>query len=154
MKMANDAFEILLVEDDPTDVYLIEEAFRTSPKPVKINHAGDGEEGLSFLKKTGKFKKARRPDAIILDLNLPKMDGRELLEAIKGDKELRTIPVLVMTTSSAEEDVATSYGLGANCFITKPFSLKDHEKVMQAIQDFWFLVARLPGKSAGPRDRF
>src|SRR5207253_2983420 len=124
-----------------TDVYLLEEAFRNTVIPVKLKNAIDGEEGLAYLKRTGKYKKARRPDAIILDLNLPKMDGRELLEAIKTDKDLKTIPVLVLTTSSSEEDVAKTYGLGANCFVTKPFSLRDHEKVMHAIQDFWFFVA-------------
>lgn len=148
-----DEFSVLLVEDDPTDVYLLEEAFRNTPIPVKLHNAIDGEEGLAYLKRTGKHKKARRPDAIILDLNLPKMDGRELLEVIKSDKDLKSIPVLVMSTSSAEEDVAKTYGLGANCFITKPFSLKDHERVMRAIQDFWFFVARLPGKPGSHQGR-
>lgn len=149
----SDRFEVLLVEDDPTDVYLIQEAFKTGDARVKLRTVPDGEEALAYLRRSGAYKKARRPDAIVLDLNLPKLDGREVLEIVKADKDLRSIPVLVLTTSSRDEDVAASYGLGANCFVTKPMSLKEHDEAMRAIQQFWFGVARLPGKPARPRPR-
>jgi chemotaxis family two-component system response regulator Rcp1 len=136
--------EILLVEDNPGDVRLTREALQEGKVYNNLHWAKDGVEALEFLQQTGKFAKAPRPDIILLDLNLPKKDGREVLAAIKNDAHLKHIPVVILTTSQAEEDVARSYDLHANCFITKPVDLQKFIRVVQSIDEFWLTVVTLP----------
>jgi chemotaxis family two-component system response regulator Rcp1 len=136
--------EILLVEDNPHDLRLTEEALKDSKILIHLHVAKDGEEALEFLQREGSHKAAPRPDLILLDLNLPKVDGREVLEIIKADANLRLIPVVVLTTSEAEEDIIASYRLQANCYITKPIDLGEFTKVVQAIEGFWFSIVKLP----------
>lgn len=136
--------EILLVEDNPGDVRLTSEALHEGKVYNNLHWAKDGVEALEFLHRTGKFGKAPRPDIILLDLNLPKKDGREVLAAIKNDATFRHIPVVILTTSQAEEDVARSYDLHANCFITKPVDLPKFIQVVQSIDQFWLTVVTLP----------
>ena len=138
------SIEVLLVEDNPGDVRLTIEAMRESKVLVNLSVAGDGEEALAFLRKEGPRQDAPRPDLILLDLNLPKKDGREVLAEIKVDAGLRRIPVVVLTTSRADEDIIRSYNLHANCFITKPVDLDQFITVVQSITEFWFSVVRLP----------
>jgi chemotaxis family two-component system response regulator Rcp1 len=136
--------EILLVDDNPADVRLTVETLREEKIHNKIHIAQDGEEALAFLRKQGKFAAAPRPDLILLDLNLPKIDGREVLKAIKSDADLRSIPVVVLTVSRSEEDILKSYDLHANCYITKPVDLAQFSKVARAVQDFWMTIVKLP----------
>jgi CheY-like chemotaxis protein len=136
--------EILLVEDNPGDVRLTIEALKDSKVGNKLHVAKDGVEAMEFLRRTGEHAAAVRPDLILLDLNLPRMDGREVLSAIKSDPKLRTIPVVVLTTSRAEQDVLRSYELQANCYITKPVDLEQFITVVKSIEDFWFTVVTLP----------
>ena len=137
--------EILLVEDNPGDVRLTIEALRESKLHNQLNVARDGVEALAFLRRDGAFSDAVRPDLIVLDLNLPKKDGREVLAEIKADPALRTIPVVILTTSRAERDVLRSYELQANCYITKPVDLDQFMTVVKSIEDFWLTIVRLPG---------
>ena len=139
--------EILLVEDSPSDVELTIETFSESKILNQIHVAEDGAEALDFLFKRGKYKNAPRPDLILLDLNLPKKNGREVLAEIKGDLELQIIPVVVLTTSAAEEDILRSYQLHANCYITKPVDFEQFTKIVKLISDFWFAAVRLPPPS-------
>ncbi|MGP8049307.1 MAG: response regulator [Desulfobaccales bacterium] len=139
--------EILLVEDDPADVELTQYSLKKSKLLVNLHVVGDGAEALAFLRREGKFGQAPRPDLILLDLNMPGMDGRTFLTKMKMDDNLKAIPVVVLTTSQAEEDVVKSYGLGANCYITKPVGLDEFSKVVNAIGDFWFTMVRLPNNS-------
>lgn len=139
--------EILLVEDNPGDVRLIHEVFKEFKIANSIHLAEDGVEAMDFLHRRGKYPNAVRPDLILLDLNLPKKNGRETLAEIKGDPDLKSIPVVILTTSNAEHDVLKSYNLHANCFITKPGRLEQFLKVVQSIEDFWLTVVRLPPKS-------
>lgn len=141
---ATRSIEVLLVEDNPGDVRLTKEAMRESKVIVNLSVAPDGEEALAFLRKQGKHQSAPRPDLILLDLNLPKKDGREVLAEIKVDDDLRRIPVVVLTTSRAEEDILRTYNLHANCFITKPVDLDQFITVVGSISEFWFSVVRLP----------
>ncbi|MGD0047959.1 MAG: response regulator [Bryobacteraceae bacterium] len=141
---ATRSIEVLLVEDNPGDVRLTREAMRESKVIVNLSVASDGEEALAFLRKEGAHHGAPRPDLILMDLNLPKMDGREVLAEIKVDPDLRRIPVVVLTTSRAEEDILRTYNLHANCFITKPVDLDQFIRVVAAISEFWFSVVRLP----------
>ena len=136
--------EILLVEDNPGDVRLTIEALRESKVVNNLNVARDGVEALAYLRREGQFDNAVRPDLILLDLNLPKKDGREVLAEIKADPGLRTIPVVVLTTSRAEQDVLRSYELQANCFITKPVDLEQFITVVKSIEDFWLTIVTLP----------
>jgi len=136
--------EVLLVEDNPGDVRLTMEALRESKVIVNLSVAADGEEALAFLRKEGPYQGAPRPDLILMDLNLPRKDGREVLAEIKVDTDLRRIPVVVLTTSRAEEDILRTYNLHANCFITKPVDLDQFITVVGAIGEFWFSVVRLP----------
>jgi chemotaxis family two-component system response regulator Rcp1 len=136
--------DILLVEDSEGDARLSLEAMRDSKIRNKMHHVVDGEEAMAFLRKEGKYSKAPRPDLILLDLNLPKKDGREVLAEIKNDDELKRIPVVVLTVSSAEEDILKSYNLHANCFITKPLDLGQFMKVVQSVEDFWLTIVKLP----------
>ena len=136
--------EVLLVEDSPGDVRLTQEAFRAANSSVHINVAGDGEEAMAFLKREGVYADAPRPDLTLLDLNMPRMDGREVLARIKTDDSLKTIPTVILTTSLAEEDIVASYRLHANCYFSKPVQLDDFESLVKCINDFWLTVARLP----------
>jgi chemotaxis family two-component system response regulator Rcp1 len=136
--------EILLVEDNAADVRLTEEALKEGKVRNNLHVARDGMEALEFLRRQGPHKSATRPDLILLDLNLPRRDGREVLAEIKDDDELKTIPVVVLTTSSAEADILKSYKLHANCYITKPVDLEQFVQVVKSIDDFWLTVVRLP----------
>ena len=136
--------EILLVEDNPSDVRLVREAFKEIKLCNRLSVVGDGEKGIAFLNKEGIYQDAPHPDLILLDLNLPKMDGRELLEQIKQCPELRTIPIVVLTSSKSEEDILRSYELHANCYITKPVGLDQFIRIVQSIEQFWFSIVKLP----------
>lgn len=136
--------EILLVEDNPGDVRLTVEALKEGKVRNHLSVAKDGVEALQFLRRTGAYANAVRPDIILLDLNLPKKSGRQVLEEIKADEDLRRIPVVVLTTSSAEEDVLRSYDLHVNCYITKPVDMEQFIQVVKAIDSFWFSIVTLP----------
>lgn len=136
--------EILLVEDSPGDVRLTVEALKDGKINNNLSLAADGVEALAFLRREGKFSAAPRPDLILLDLNMPRMDGRELLAQIKADAELKRIPVVVLTISDAERDVLRSYNLQANCYITKPVDVAQFFDVVRSIEKFWFSVVELP----------
>jgi two-component system, chemotaxis family, response regulator Rcp1 len=136
--------EILLVEDSPGDVRLTKEALRDSNISLHLHVASDGVEAMAFLRREGLQTNAPRPDLILLDLNLPKMDGREVLNLIKNDDTLRTIPTIILTTSEAEADIARSYQLQANCYLTKPVQLDIFEGLVRSVCDFWFTKAKLP----------
>ncbi len=145
MTSAGRAIEILLVEDDPGDELITREAFEHNKLKNNLNVAHDGEEGLDYLYKRGPFENAVRPDLILLDLNLPKYDGRQLLEQVKSDPDLARIPVVVLTTSSAEEDILRSYQLHANAYVTKPVDLDQFINAVRQIDEFFIQVVRLPG---------
>ena len=136
--------DILLVEDNPGDVRLTREALKEGKVLNNLYVAQDGVEAIACLKREGKYAGAIRPDIILLDLNLPKKDGHEVLADVKSDPDLRRIPVVILTTSKAEEDVLQSYNLHANCFITKPVDLDQFINVVQAVEDFWFTIVKLP----------
>ena len=136
--------DILLVEDNPGDVRLAREALKDSKLLNRLHHAADGEEALNFLRRKGKFSDAPRPNLILLDLNLPKKDGRQVLAEIKEDDGLKRIPVVILTVSSAEEDILKTYNLHANCYITKPIDLNQFLKVVKSIEDFWLTIVKLP----------
>ena len=136
--------EILLVEDNPGDVRLTREALAEARVQNTLSVASDGIEALEFLHRRGRFEAATRPDLILLDLNLPRKDGRELLAEIKIDPELKRIPVVVLTTSQAEQDIVRSYNLHANCYVTKPLDLEKFLSVMRALEDFWLSIVKLP----------
>lgn len=136
--------EILLVEDNPGDVRLTEEALKEGKVRNNMHVAWDGEEALAFLRREGEFSDAPRPDVILLDLNLPKKDGREVLAEIKDDPILKRIPVVILTTSTADEDIVRSYDLHANCYITKPVDLEQFITVVKSVEDFWFTIVKLP----------
>lgn len=136
--------DILLVEDNPGDARLTREALAQSTVRNVLHHARDGEEALAFLRHQGTFADSPAPDLVLLDLNLPRRDGREVLEDIKHDPRLMHIPVVILTSSQAEEDILRSYRLHANCFITKPVDLEQLTKVVQGIEQFWFTLVKLP----------
>ncbi len=136
--------EILMVEDNPVDVLVTKEALKQGRILNNLSVAEDGEEALDFLFRTGQFSAAPRPDLILLDLNLPKKDGREILAELKNDADLRSIPVVILTTSQAEEDVLRSYDCGANCFIVKPVDLEQFTSTIKSIEQFWFSIVKLP----------
>ena len=136
--------EILLVEDNPGDVRLTREALREGKVRNNLAVAFDGVEALAYLRKEGEHAGAVRPDLILLDLNLPRMDGREVLNEIKGDASLRNIPVVVLTSSQADDDIARVYSLHANCYVTKPVDLDQFIRVVESIEDFWFTIVKLP----------
>lgn len=138
--------EILLVEDNPGDVRLTQEALKEDKILNNLHIAKDGIEALSFLRREGIYADAVRPDLILLDLNLPKKDGREVLMEIKKDEELRRIPVVVLTTSRAEEDIVRTYDCHANCYITKPVDFEQFINVIKSIENFWLSVVKLPNK--------
>ena len=136
--------EILLVEDDPGDVLMTREAFQDYKVRNQLHVVNDGAEAMAFLRRRGEYADAPRPDLVLLDLNLPRMDGREVLQAIKSDAELASIPVVVLTTSEAEEDVLRSYSLHANAYVTKPVDFERFIEVVRQIDDFFVTVVRLP----------
>ena len=138
------SFNILLVEDNPGDSRLAKEALKESKLKNNLYVAEDGVEAMNFLYKTGKYSKMPRPDLVILDLNLPKKDGREVLAEIKNDDNLKRIPVVILTISKAEEDILKTYNLHANCYVTKPLDLDQFMKVVKSIEDFWLTIVKLP----------
>jgi chemotaxis family two-component system response regulator Rcp1 len=138
------SIEVLLIEDNPGDVRLAMEALKEAKLANHVSIASDGEEALAFLRKEKGYGNAPRPDLILLDLNLPKKDGREILAEIKKDANLKRIPVVVLTTSTAEEDILKAYNLHANCYISKPVDFDKFTQVVRQIEDFWFTVVLLP----------
>jgi len=136
--------EILLIEDSPDDIELTLEVLRETKFHNKLHIVEDGEEALAFLRQEGQYKNAPRPDLVLLDLNLPRKDGREVLEEMKQDSSLKIIPVVVLTTSQAEEDILRAYGHHANCYITKPLDLDQFVKVVRSIECFWLAIVKLP----------
>jgi chemotaxis family two-component system response regulator Rcp1 len=143
-----ETIEILLVEDNPGDVDLAREALETGKMLNTLHGVSDGEAAMAFLRGRGRYAGAPRPDLVLLDLNLPKKDGRAVLAEIKSDDDLKRMPVVILTTSEADEDILKSYNLHANCYITKPIDLNQFIKVVQAIEDFWFTIVRLPPNAA------
>jgi CheY-like chemotaxis protein len=137
---------ILLVEDNPGDVDLMLETLETSKFLIHMNAVSDGEQAMAYLRQVGRYVNAARPDLILLDLNLPIKDGRETLTEIKSDVNLKKIPVVILTTSSSEEDIIQAYELQASCYITKPVDLEQFVKVVNAIEGFWLAVVKLPPK--------
>ncbi|MBW1938998.1 MAG: response regulator [Deltaproteobacteria bacterium] len=138
--------EILLVEDNPGDVRLTKEALKDGKVLNNLHIVTDGVEAMAFLLQEGNYSNAVRPDLILLDLNLPKKDGREVLLEIKSQEELKRIPVVILTTSSAEEDIIKTYGYHANCYITKPVDFEQFIKVVKSIEDFWMKIVKLPSE--------
>ena len=136
--------EILLVEDNSGDVQLTKLALEESKMSVNLHVVEDGVEALAFLRKEGKYASTKHPDIILLDLNLPKKDGREVLAEIKADPNLKRIPVIVLTASQAETDILNAYNLNANCYIIKPVDFDRFVKIVQSIENFWFTIVRLP----------
>lgn len=150
MSPGTEAVEILLVEDNPGDVRLTQEALKEGSLDYSLSVVGDGEEALDFLYRRGGYESSPRPDLILLDLNLPKRDGREVLAEIKEDANLRRIPVVILTTSEAEQDVVQTYDLHANCYITKPVDLNEFIDVVQSIEMFWLTLVELPPEKEPP----
>lgn len=143
--------EILLVEDNPGDVRLTREALKEGKVLNNLHVVNDGVEAIAFLRRKGKYASAVRPDIMLLDLNLPKKDGREVLAEIKDDPDLKRIPVVILTVSSAEEDIIKTYNLHANCYITKPVDLERFLEVVKAIEDFWLVIVKLPPTGSKPK---
>ncbi len=136
--------EILLVEDNPADVRMTVEILKETKVRNTVTVAGDGNEAMDLLRRVGKYSQAVQPDLILLDLNLPKKDGKQVLAEIKADPILRRIPVVILTSSNAEEDIVKSYSLYANCYVTKPVDLEQFVKVVKSIEDFWLTIVKLP----------
>lgn len=141
--------EILLVEDNPADVRLTVEALKDAKVRNKLNVIENGVEALAYLRQQGKYANAVRPDLILLDLNLPLKDGREVLADVKADDELKSIPIVILTTSKAEQDIVKTYDLHANCYVTKPVDLEQFITVVRAIEDFWLTIVKLPPNERG-----
>jgi chemotaxis family two-component system response regulator Rcp1 len=139
-----DSVTVLLVEDDPDDVYLTQEALRASKLRLSLAVVSDGVAAMQYLRSEAGYAECRRPDLILLDLNLPRMDGREVLTEVKDDPALTDIPVVILTTSKAEEDIAASYRQHANCYISKPVGIEQFRSVVASIESFWFTVVQLP----------
>ncbi len=148
MNAPGQPIEILLVEDNPGDVRLTRESLAEGRVRNNLHVVADGEAALAFLRRTGRFAAVPRPDLILLDLNLPRRDGREVLADIKADPDLRRIPVVILTTSQAEQDIVQSYDLHANCFVTKPVGLDQFLKVIRSIEAFWLEIVKLPPDGA------
>ena len=146
-----DPVEILLVEDNPVDVMMTKEAFKAGRVCNNLHVVEDGEEAMDYLHKRGPYVSALPPEIILLDLNLPRKDGREVLAEIKADPTLRHIPVIVLTTSEDKEDIWGSYKLHANCFITKPVDMEHFTQALACVGEFWFRLVRLPGRRERPR---
>jgi len=143
--------DVLLVEDSPGDVRLTQEAFRAANPAIRLHVAVDGVEALQFLDQQGVFADAPRPDLILLDLNLPRMDGRQVLQLIRGNASLKTIPTVILTTSNAEIDIHQSYSLHANSYLSKPVQLDAFEALVKSINEFWFEQAKLPQQKQARR---
>jgi CheY-like chemotaxis protein len=141
------SFDILLVEDEPADANLVRSALRENKVLCNMHHVQDGVEALAFLRREGQYRDAPHPDLILLDLNMPRMNGREFLAVVKADEELKTIPVVVLTTSDVERDVVASYKLGAAGYITKPVDMEQFIDAIRQLDNYWFVVARLPKKN-------
>lgn len=139
------SLHVLLVEDNEGDVRLIKEAFSESKIDKKFAVAKDGEEALNYLYKRGDYANTQRPDIILLDINLPRKNGFEVLEKIKSDPDLKRIPVIMLSSSSSEDHVTKSYDLNANCYVTKPVDFDEYTEAVKIIEDFWFQMAKLPG---------
>ena len=146
MSPSSKLIEILLVEDNPADVRLTREALKEGIIVNNLSVVHDGVDAMAFLRRQGKYALAPRPDIVLLDLNLPKKDGREVLAELKEDPNLRRIPVVVLTTSKAEQDILKAYDLHANCYVTKPVDLDEFMLLVRSIEEFWLAVVRLPGK--------
>jgi len=144
METTGRPIEILLVEDNPADVRLTVEILKETKVRNNLTVAGDGNEALELLRRTGRYTHAVRPDLILLDLNLPKKDGKQVLAEIKADPVLKRIPVVILTSSKAEEDVVKSYNLYANCYVTKPVDLEQFVRVVKSVEDFWLTIVKLP----------
>ncbi len=142
--MSERQIQILLVEDNSGDARLTLEALKETALYNKLQHVVDGVEALAYLRREGRHAHAARPDLILLDLNLPRKDGREVLEEIKADQDLRRIPVVVLTTSQSEEDISKAYDLNANCYVAKPVDLDHFIKVVRIIEEFWLTIVKLP----------
>ncbi len=142
--ISSDLVRVLLVEDSRADARLILEVFKEEKIAVNVDIVRDGEEAMFYLHRQGQYQEKLPPDLIILDLNLPKKDGREVLDEIKNDSALKTIPVIVLTTSQSEEDIHRSYGLQASCYVTKPIDLNEFVKIIKSIDEFWFTAVRFP----------
>ncbi|MGH7962070.1 MAG: response regulator [Candidatus Binatia bacterium] len=138
--------EILLVEDNPGDVRLMQEVLKEGPVPTHLNVVNDGSEALAFLRQEGQYADVARPDLILLDLNLPQQEGHEVLAEVKADPTYRGIPVVVLTSSTAEQDVVKSYALHANCHLRKPMNLEEYLRLVKVLEEFWFNLAILPGR--------
>ena len=141
--------EILLVEDNPADVRLTVEALKESKIRNRLNVVENGVEAMDYLRRQGKYATAVRPDLVLLDLNLPLKDGREVLADIKADQNLKIIPIVILTTSKAEQDIVKTYNLHANCYVTKPVDLEQFITVVRAIEDFWLTIVKLPPNETG-----
>jgi CheY-like chemotaxis protein len=140
--------DVLLVEDSPGDVRLTREAFRDANQSIRLHVTVDGVDAMAFLRNEGTYVDAPRPDLIVLDLNLPKMDGREVLAQIKSDDNLKTIPTVILTTSVAKEDIEQSYQLQVNCYLSKPVQFDEFENLVKSINDFWLTTVKLPQPTA------
>jgi CheY-like chemotaxis protein len=140
--------QVLLVEDNPADADLMRETIETSKLHLDLSVVKDGIEAIQYLRGEGMYANAPRPDLILLDLNLPRMNGRQVLARVKGDADLRGIPVVVLTSSNAEQDIVQSYNLGANCYVIKPVDLKAFQSIVKQVEDFWFTVVKLPSTKA------
>ena len=135
---------VLLVEDNPGDADLTRESLEMARIHMDLQVVIDGEEAMQYLRREGQYANAERPDFILLDLNLPKLDGREVLAQIKADPSLRVIPVVVLSSSESEHDIGATYSLGANCYVTKPLDLAAFQKILASLKDFWFTIVRFP----------
>jgi chemotaxis family two-component system response regulator Rcp1 len=142
--MVKHAIDVLLVEDDPGDVELTKASLAQAKIRVSLSVVGDGEEAIAYLNRSGAYKHAPTPDLVLLDLNLPRKSGGEVLTEMRNDPVLKRIPVVILTTSDADEDIVRSYTNGANCYVTKPVGLQEFDKVVHSIADFWFAVVKLP----------
>lgn len=136
--------DVLLAEDSPADVRLIQEALKENKMHIRLNVVNDGVEAMAYLHKEGKYRDAAHPDLILLDLNMPKKDGREVLNEVKSDVNLKRIPIVILTVSKAEEDILKTYNLHANCYITKPLDLNQFTLVVNSIKEFWLSIVKLP----------
>lgn len=139
--------EILLVEDDAGDIDLTKEALEESKLQLNLNVVRDGVDAIAYLRQTGEYAFSTRPDLILLDLNLPRKDGREVLQDIKNDDKLKVIQVVVLTTSDTDEDIIKSYNFGANCYVNKPLDLEEFIQIVKSIEDFWFTIVKLPPRN-------
>lgn len=136
--------EVLLVEDSPGDVRLTREALKEGKVRNNLSVVSDGVEAMEFLRREGKYKDAPRPDIVLLDLNMPRKDGREVLAEMKSDEQLKRIPVVILTTSEAEQDILRTYDLHANCYLTKPVDLEQFISIVKSVEDFWLTIVQLP----------